>query len=230
MEAASIRLLHRKLFHICSFLFLWVLSANFRTPYAAGHIQQHNNHLTTHLTSYAVNTTSDIGSSDDASDITVEITSTEDAAVGAATGADDSSRVANNNSNPAVVPTIRVGVYWRTSNRALHLDGDNNNAAQQLQKQLQNLEFDVTPIKSPRSELSVFTDTASNSSTGDGGSGRPGLHVYVVPHGASAESYTDVEDMGAVAEFLRGGGLVVLTGGATNPQESSIGDFIQKAL
>ncbi|GIL79208.1 hypothetical protein Vretifemale_8587, partial [Volvox reticuliferus] len=166
-------------------------------------------------------------SDDDASDVTVEITSTEDAAgVGAATGAgDDSSRVAIN-SNAAVAPTIRVGVYWHTSTRTLHLDGDNK-ASQQLQKQLQNLEFHVTPITSPKSELSVVTDTASSSSTGDDGSGSTGLHVYVVPH---AESYTDVEDMGTVAEFLRGGGLVVLTGGATNPQESSIGDFIQKAL
>ncbi|GIL61224.1 hypothetical protein Vafri_15631, partial [Volvox africanus] len=222
MEAASIRLFQGKILNICIVLFLWVLSANFGTLYAADRIQHHNvNFATTTITSSEGSTTSNIASSDGVSDPAVEVTSVEDPAVSAATG------VGYSIADAAVAPTARVGVYWRTSNIARHLDGDN--ALQHLQNQLQNLGFEIAPITSPKAELSVVAAINSNR-TSEGGPGRTGLHVYVVPHAASAESYTDVEDMVAVANFLRHGGLVVLTGGGPNTFGSSIRDFIQQAL
>ncbi|GLI65753.1 hypothetical protein VaNZ11_009353, partial [Volvox africanus] len=222
MEAASNGRVKRKIINTCFLLFLWVLSSNFGSLYAADRIQHHHLYLaTTTITSSEDSATFSIASSDGISDPAVEVTSAEDPAVGAATG------VGDNISDAAVAPTVRVGVYWHTSNIAPHLDGDNR--PQHLQSQLQTLGFDVAHITSPKAELSIIAATNS-SQTSDGGLGRTGLHVYVVPHAACAESYTDVEDMGAVANFLRGGGLVVLTGGGPDPQGSSFRDFIQQAL
>ena len=124
----------------------------------------------------------------------------------------------------------RVGLYYRSDapegQAVLDLNWDQ--APQHLRNQLEEFGLEVVPITSPNETELTGADAAVSNVSGGGAARGGGLHAYVLPPANGPASYTATEDMSAVASFVWGGGLVVLTEG--NQGAESTRAFVQQAM